>query len=77
MTGSALSRIGELPAHQHHQAKAEEQEDQRGDAVLDADDLVIGRENVFPPEAEFVVLVLLAVLMRIVRGVLKRKKKRP
>ena len=43
-----LARIRQLPAHQHHQAKAEEEENQSGDAVLDADHLMIGREDVFP-----------------------------
>ena len=71
-----LARIGQLPAHQHHQAKAEEQENQPGDAVLDADDLVIGREDVFSPEWQLVVIVRV-VLMRIVRRRARRKKKRP
>ena len=58
-----LSRIGQLPAHQHHQAKAEEQEDQPGDPVLDADHLVIGRDDVFFPEWQLVVVVRV-VMMR-------------
>jgi len=40
-----------LPAHHHHQAKAEEQKEQTADAVLDADHFVIGGENVLPPKA--------------------------
>ena len=46
------ARVGELPAHQHHQREAEEEEQQGGDGVLDADDLVVGGEDVLPPEAE-------------------------
>ena len=49
-------RVGELPAHQHHQRKAEEQEQEAGDGVLDADDLVVGREDVLAPEAELLVM---------------------
>ena len=37
--------------------------------VLDADDLVVGREDVFPPKAELVMLVPVVVVMRIVFGV--------
>ena len=50
------ARVGELPAHQHHQREAEEQEQQAGDGVLDADDLVVGREDVLAPEAELLVM---------------------
>ena len=41
-----LARISQLPAHHHHQAKAEEQKEQAADAVLNTDHLVIGGENV-------------------------------
>ena len=41
-SGSGGARVGELPAHEHHQRKAEEEEQEAGDGVLDADDLVIG-----------------------------------
>ena len=50
------ARVGELPAHQHHQRKAEEQEQEAGDGVLDADDLVVGGEDVLAPEAELLVM---------------------
>jgi hypothetical protein len=50
------ARVGELPAHQHHQREAEEQEQQAGDRVLDADDLVVGREDVRAPEAQLFVM---------------------
>ena len=50
------ARVGELPAHEHHQRKAEEEEQEAGDGVLDADDLVIGREDVLAPEAELFVM---------------------
>ena len=36
------ARVGELPAHEHHQRKAEEEEQEAGDGVLDTDDLVVG-----------------------------------
>ena len=58
-----LARIGQLPAHQHHERKAEEQKDQPGDAVLDADHLVIGRENVLPPKTKLVMIVPMLVLV--------------
>ena len=50
------ARVGELPAHEHHQRKAEEQEQEAGDGVLDADDLVVGGEDVLAPEAELLVM---------------------
>jgi hypothetical protein len=34
-SAGARGREGQLPAHQHHQAEAEEQEQQPGDTVLD------------------------------------------
>ena len=49
--GQRLTRISQLPAHHHHQAKAEEQKEQAADAVLNTDHLVIGGENVLPPKA--------------------------
>ena len=54
--GIGLARIGHLPAHQHHQDETEQQEQQRGEAVLDADDFVVGGENVFAPETRLVVM---------------------
>ena len=71
-----LARIRQLPAHQHHEAEAEEQENQPGDAVLDPDHLVIGRDDVFSPEWKFVVIVPV-MMMRIVRCVRDGQKKRP
>ena len=50
------ARVGELPAHEHHQRKAEEEEQHAGDGVLDADDLVVGGEDVLAPEAELLVM---------------------
>ena len=43
-----MVRIGDLPAHHHHQTKAEEEEKEGGDAVLDADDFMIGGKDVLP-----------------------------
>ncbi len=34
-------RVGELPPHQHHQREAKEEEQEAGDGVLNADDLVV------------------------------------
>ena len=56
--GNRLAGIGDLPAHHHHQREAEQQEEQAGHGVLDADYLVIDREDVGLPEAELVMLVL-------------------
>src|SRR6266568_9481237 len=59
-----LAWIGQLPPHQHHQGKAEEEEDQPGESVLDADHLVIGGENIFSPPPELVMLACRAGAMR-------------
>src|SRR5438067_7547820 len=56
-----LAGIGQLPPHQHHQGKPEEEEDQPGESILDADHLVIGGENIFSPPPELVMLVFSAV----------------
>ena len=58
ISGIGLARVGQLPAHQHHQREAEEQKYQRRHHVLDADDLVVGREDELPPERKFLVMVL-------------------
>jgi hypothetical protein len=58
-----LARIGQLPAHQHHQGKTEEEEDQSGESVLDADHLVVGGENIFSPPPELMMLVFGVVLL--------------
>ena len=46
--------IGELPAHQHHQAETDQQEDERGQPVLQSDGLVIDGEDVLAPEGQLV-----------------------
>ena len=51
-----LARVGDLPAHHHHQAESEQEEEQRGDAILNADDLVVGGEDVRAPEARLLVV---------------------
>ena len=53
-----LARIGELPPHDHHQREAEEQEQQPGHGVLDADDFVVDRKDVLPPEPELLVMLV-------------------
>jgi len=57
----------DLPAHEQHEAEAEEQQEKAGGNVLDADDLVIGGENVTAPEPELVMLVavVMIVIMRV------------
>src|SRR5438445_9404016 len=47
-----VSRPAELQPHQDHQAETKEQKAHRRDPVLDADPLVIGREDVLSPERE-------------------------
>ena len=71
-----LARIGQLPAHQHHERETEEEENQAGDAVLDPDHLVVGRDDVLSPERKFVVIVPGIVMMRIVFGVRMRSEAR-
>ena len=57
------ARIGQLITHQHHQAETEEEEQEAGDGVLDADHLVIDREDVLPPEAELLVRLVVSMSM--------------
>src|SRR4029450_84072 len=52
-----LTGIGQLPAHQHHQAKAKEQKNQAAEPILNADHLMVGGENVFSPPPELMMLV--------------------
>jgi hypothetical protein len=51
-------RVGQLPPHDQHQQKTEEEEKQPGDAVLHTDHLVIGRKNPLLPEAGLVVVIV-------------------
>jgi hypothetical protein len=46
-----------LPAHAQHQEKTKQQKTQRGQTVLDADDLVVGGENIFLQEPRLVVMM--------------------
>src|SRR5580700_4133978 len=61
-----LARKSQLPSHQHHQRKTEKQKGQPAETVLNADHLVIGRENVCSPPTELMMLVGVVVLVRIV-----------
>ena len=36
-----FTRVGNLPTHQHHERKSEQQKEQSGDGVLDADHFVV------------------------------------
>src|SRR5690349_10958630 len=53
----------DAPAHDQHQAETKKQERQSGDGVLNADHLVIGGENPFPPEPGFVVIMVPMVVV--------------
>jgi len=55
-----------LPAHQQHQEKSEQQETQRGESVLDANDLMVGGENVFAPETRIKMLMMAVIAVVIV-----------
>src|SRR5438105_7136699 len=69
-----VARPAELQPHQDHQAETEEQKAQRGDSVLDADPLVIGRENVLSPERKRVTgdAMLLLFLLAQANGLAKK-----
>ena len=56
--------MGDLPAHHQHQAKAKHQEKESRDRVLNADDLMIGRENISAPEPHIFVVRFLNAWMR-------------
>jgi hypothetical protein len=56
--------MSNLPSHQQHEAKAEKQETERGKAVLQADDFMIGGENVLAPKPGGFVVGFLDVRMR-------------
>jgi hypothetical protein len=48
--------MGDLPAHEEHQEEPKQQKEKGGDAVLNADDLMVGGENVFAPEPQILVV---------------------
>src|SRR5439155_18284814 len=54
--GYGLIRISQLPSHQRHEQIAEKQEAQSGETILKADHLVVGGENIFPPEANLMMI---------------------
>ena len=61
-----LIRFCQLLAHDQHQHETKKQEHQRGDTVLDADDFVIGTEDIFRPKA--LLMVMLFVRMTCARS---------
>src|SRR5438105_10070209 len=61
-----LAGISQLEAHQHHQAKAEEQERETAQTVLNPDHFVVGGENVFSPPPELVVFMFASVRVWVV-----------
>ena len=60
--GQRLAGKGELPAHEQHEAEAEEEKEEPAEHVLDADRLVVSGEDVGAPETELVVLVAVIVM---------------
>jgi len=46
-----------VPAHHHHEAKAEEEKHESAKPVLNSDHFVICGKNIFSPPPELVVLV--------------------
>ena len=50
-----MAGISQLPAHHRHQAEPHEQKHQPGDAVLEADDFVVGGKDVLLPETRLLV----------------------
>ena len=63
-----VARIGQLKPHQHHQAEAEEEKQEAGDGVLNADDLVVHGKHVLAPEAQlFVMSVVVRVFVAVRR----------
>src|SRR6266487_4812724 len=61
-----LARISQLPAHQHHQAEAEEQERETAKTVLNPDHFVVCGENIFAPPTKLMVFMFGSVRVRIV-----------
>src|SRR5437773_326115 len=59
-----LARIGQLPSHQHHQGKTEEQKKQPGESVLDTDHFVVGGKNILPPPPKLVMFTCRAGAVR-------------
>jgi hypothetical protein len=60
--------VRDFPAHHQHQAEPEEEEEQGGDPVLEADHLVIGRKNVFAHETLVFVMRVVGFRMRGMSG---------
>jgi hypothetical protein len=52
-----LVRVGDAPAHHHHQIESKGQEGQGRDPILEADHLVISGKDPFPDESRFVMMV--------------------
>ena len=66
ITGKRLVRIGNAPAHHHHQIETECEEAHRGDSILQTDHLVVGGKYILRPEPLDVVMI---VVVGIVPGV--------
>jgi hypothetical protein len=48
--------MGDLPTHHQHQAKTKKQKAKRRKSVLDANDFMVGGENVLAPKTGFLVV---------------------
>ncbi len=69
------ARMRDLPAHQQHQEKSEQHEHQCREAILNADDLVVGGENIFLPEARLVMRVVIVAVMAMMFVLLAIRRK--
>ena len=63
----------DLPAHQNHQEKSEQQEAQRRQAILDADDFVVAGKNVLAQEADVLVMAMFIVAVMDLSLAIRRK----
>ena len=61
-----LARVSQLPAHQHHQAKAKEQERETAKTVLNPDHFVVCGEDIFAPPTKLVVFMFASVRVWVV-----------
>ena len=65
----AIARVYNWEVVQKRKDKVTEEEEKKPrDAVLNPDHLVVGRDNVLPPEGELVVIVPGIVMLRMVFG---------
>src|SRR5262245_25314129 len=63
-----IARPGELPADQHGQQPADHHEEEAHEQELDADDLVVGREDVLLHETQLFVGVGVSIIVTVDAG---------